>query len=123
MTSKQQLPLSLIRLSLPTFLFGLLVGCGGLMGYLKGHSIPSLIAGTSSFFLLACCAYGMQQRSKKALYSTLVITLALDAFFMYRFISTFKLFPQGIFSLISLSFLVFLIFNIKNTYNLSSKKQ
>lgn len=105
---------SLVGTSIPTLIFGLLVGFGGLMGYLKGGSIPSLIAGTISCLILAFCAYFIKQRSQRALYCALTLTLALDAFFMYRFISTLKLFPAGIFSLLCLIFLTFIIFKIKN---------
>jgi uncharacterized membrane protein (UPF0136 family) len=110
---KKQTKNPLIGTSLPTLIFGLLVGFGGLMGYLKEGSIPSLTAGTISCLALACCAYFIKQRSRGALYCALAITLALDAFFMYRFISTLQPFPAGVFSLLCLIFLTFVIFKIK----------
>lgn len=81
---------------LATVAYGLLSGFGGIWGYIKSKSKPSLISGCTSGILLLIAA-GMQSRGYDAglLISRIVISL-LVAVFVVRLIKTGKLMPSGI---------------------------
>lgn len=79
-----------------TIAYGLLSGFGGIWGYVKSKSKPSLISGCLSGILLLIAA-GMQIRGDSAgLAIAKIIVLLLVAVFTIRLIKTSKFMPSGI---------------------------
>ncbi len=97
-----------------TLIYGLIVIAGGIMGYLKAHSTASVVVGSISGFLLLVSALGMMGRMVAPAYLALLITLALDAFFTYRWLFSFKFMPSGLMSVISTLVLLVLALLIKS---------
>ena len=81
---------------LATIVYGLLAGFGGIWGYIKSKSKPSLISGCLSGLLLLIAA-GMQSRGyDTGLLLSRVIVLLLIVVFAIRLIKTGKFMPSGI---------------------------
>ena len=90
------------------FFYALMVGVGGLMGKLKAGSNPSLIFGLSFACLLVISAFFMIRGKRQGALFALALTLLLDAFFTYRFLTTYKFMPAGLMAMMSLG-MVFVI--------------
>jgi len=89
------------RFTFPMALFAVLVLFGGLYGFLKAHSLPSLVVSSVAGVSLLTCCYLIYKEKLAALYSGTFIVVALHLFFLYRFFKTFKLMPAGIMVLMS----------------------
>lgn len=92
-------------------LYGILIFIGGLIGHIKAGSNASLVMGVVFGLLLLLSSGGMFSKKylKKGVYFALILTLILDAFFTYRFLSTMKFMPPGLLALVSLGVMVSLI--------------
>jgi uncharacterized membrane protein (UPF0136 family) len=84
----------------------LLMG-GGMFGYYKAGSWPSLIMGCVAGILLIVSALNMFQKELLGYFAASGIAFGLAVFFTYRFMDSFKLIPTGMMALIS--FLVFIV--------------
>lgn len=96
-------------------LYGLLVLAGGIIGYLKAGSEASLVMGGISGLLLLIFSGGMFSKKyfKKAVFFTLILTLILDAFFSYRFMTTMKFLPSGLLALVSIGVITGLVAELR----------
>jgi uncharacterized membrane protein (UPF0136 family) len=94
-------------------LYALLVGGGGIAGYMAAHSLPSLIAGCASLLLLISCAFIIRVRPQAGYWAALATACLLDAFFSYRFLSSLRFFPSGFMALSSLAFIGYLVLQIR----------
>lgn len=63
------------------FVFGALTLVGGIMGFVKGHSLPSLIAGGISGLLLIAAGVIFSGNQQTAGILAIVVSLALVGFF------------------------------------------
>lgn len=81
---------------LATVVYGLLAGFGGIWGYLKSKSKPSLISGCISGVLLLLSAVMQIQGYSLGLSMSKIITLLLVVVFTIRLIKTRKFMPSGI---------------------------
>ena len=79
---------------------------GGVIGYVKAGSRPSLAAGTVSGLLLLWCAYGMAAGQPAAALGSAVIALALGGRFAGTWRRNRRLMPDLLMVLFSLSSLV-----------------
>lgn len=103
--------------------YGFAVLIGGLMGYATAGSKPSLIAGFGFGSALLLCAYGIKKQKYAAPYIALILTFLLDGVFTQRFLKTFRFFPSGFMSLLSLIMLVILTLHLRTLRSSPSKKK
>jgi uncharacterized membrane protein (UPF0136 family) len=79
----------------------LLVFVGGLIGFLKGKSKASVIAGTISGALLTGCYFVASINALNGYIGAFVLLLALDVVFVKRLMKTKAFMPSGMMLLIS----------------------
>ncbi|OGB68172.1 MAG: hypothetical protein A2Y94_13075 [Caldithrix sp. RBG_13_44_9] len=91
------------------FLFGVFSLVGGLIGYIKADSMPSLIAGSISGVILLFCSYGILKGNQLAAIVTLVVALLLGGRFLLTIIKNFKLMPDFLMILFSLLTIILVI--------------
>lgn len=96
-----------------TIIYALIVLAGGIMGYIKAHSTASVVMGSIFGLLLLLSALGMLGHIYLAAYLAILLTLALDAFFTYRWLLSFKFMPSGLMSIVSLVVLIALTYLVK----------
>ncbi len=87
--------MNLIAIS-ATIAYGLLSGLGGIWGYIKSQSKPSLISGCLSGILLLIAAAMQIRGSSLGLLLSRIIILLLVAVFTIRLTKTGKFMPSGI---------------------------
>ena len=87
--------MNLIAIS-ATIVYGLLSGLGGIWGYIKSQSKPSLISGCLSGILLLIAAAMQIRGSSLGLLFSRIIILLLVAVFTIRLTKTGKFMPSGI---------------------------
>jgi len=83
-------------------IFGLLTIAGGVIGYLKARSIPSITAGSIAGVLLLITAFLLPEHRTSALMVALLLSLLLLVQFAPKFFRTGKVMPAGVMSLLSL---------------------
>ena len=83
------------------FVFGALTIIGGVIGYVKAQSVPSIIAGTVTGVLLLLAGYLLPQNRTAGLVTAFIVSLLLAAQFLPKFIRTGKVMPAGLMSILS----------------------
>ncbi|MBX9691960.1 MAG: TMEM14 family protein [Cyanobacteria bacterium] len=68
---------------------------GGVIGFVKAQSRPSLISGVVSAILLGACAFMYTSNQQAALIAGAVIFAMLEAVFAIRLAKTRKFMPSG----------------------------
>lgn len=76
--------------------YGLLAFCGGIFGYVRAQSKPSLISGCVSGILLLIAAWLLLQNLAIGLILARIVTLVLIVVFAIRLVKTKKFMPAGI---------------------------
>lgn len=102
-------------------IYSILVFAGGVVGFIMKKSLPSLLMGSLFGLSLLFASVKVLTLRKWALYVSLGIILILDAFFSYRLIISFTLFPAGIMVIITMTVLVLLILKLRQLNNPSKK--
>ena len=82
-------------------IFGLLTIAGGIIGYVKAGSMPSIIAGSITGILLVIAALLLPEHRAAGLATALIVSLVLAAQFVPKFIRTGKAMPAGMMSILS----------------------
>lgn len=82
--------------------YGLLLLVGGMIGFAKAHSYPSLYMGSLSAILVITSAVFMLKGVARASYFALGLSALLAIFFTYRFIFTMKFMPAGLMAILSI---------------------
>jgi uncharacterized membrane protein (UPF0136 family) len=82
-------------------IFGILTIAGGIIGYVKAGSMPSIIAGSITGILLLVGAWMLPEHRQAALLTVLIVSLLLAAQFIPKFIRTGKAMPAGMMSILS----------------------
>jgi uncharacterized membrane protein (UPF0136 family) len=82
-------------------IFGALTIIGGIIGYVKAGSLPSIIAGSITGVLLLIAGFLLPQHRAPSLVTAFIISLLLAAQFVPKFIRTGKAMPAGMMSILS----------------------
>jgi len=81
--------------------FGILTIAGGIIGYVKAGSMPSIIAGSITGILLLLSAFLLPDHVAAGLAIGLITSLLLAGQFIPKFIRTGKAMPAGMMSILS----------------------
>src|SRR5436305_1688340 len=81
--------------------FGILTIAGGVIGYVKAASVPSIVAGSITGVLLLVAAFLLPEHRMVGLATALIVSLLLAAYFIRKYLSTGAVMPAGIMSLLS----------------------
>lgn len=93
-------------------IYGILVAVGGVMGYVKANSTPSLIAGVGAGLLLVGSSVAMMKNSyQTGWWIALVVSILLLGRFGSAAMKEFKMMPGGMVIIMSLIVLAALIMN------------
>src|SRR5437016_5718038 len=87
-------------------LFALLTIAGGVIGYFKAHSKPSIVAGSISGILLLVAAYLLRKHMNVGLILGLLVSVLLAGKFVPDFIHKKAIMPAGMMSVLSIAGLV-----------------
>lgn len=90
-------------------IFALIVFLGGIVGYVNAGSVASLVMGVAFATLLSVSAFAIFNGKTLGYYTALLGSSLLAAFFLYRFVSSFKLMPAGLMCLLSVAVLTILL--------------
>ncbi len=77
-------------------IYGVLALVGGITGYLKARSLPSLISGIISGLLLMAGAVRASQGIASGLWLARIVTLVLVIVFVARLVKTRRFMPAGL---------------------------
>ena len=83
-------------------IFGALTIIGGIIGYVRANSLPSIIAGSITGVLLLVAGSLLSSHRVIGLATAFVVSLLLAAQFVPKFIRTGKVMPAGMMSILSL---------------------
>lgn len=83
-------------------IFGALTILGGVIGYVKAGSLPSIIAGAITGILLLVAGWILPTNRTIALIIALVVSILLAVQFVPKLIRTGKIMPAGLMSVLSL---------------------
>ncbi|HEY7183161.1 MAG TPA: TMEM14 family protein [Blastocatellia bacterium] len=93
-------------------IYGILIAAGGVMGYVKAHSVPSLIAGGISGIALLGAAWAMMKDAYSAgWWISLIVALLLLGRFAIAARSGFKMMPGGMVIILSIIVIAALLAN------------
>ena len=81
--------------------FGALTIVGGVIGYVKAQSVPSIVAGAITGLLLLIAGFILPQHRTAGIVTAFVISLLLAAQFVPKLIRTGKVMPAGLMSILS----------------------
>ena len=82
-------------------IFGALTIIGGVIGYVKAQSVPSIVAGAITGVLLLIAGLILPQNRTAGLATSLIVSLLLAAQFVPKLIRTGKIMPAGVMSVLS----------------------
>lgn len=91
------------------FIYGVLTIAGGVYGYIKASSMPSLIAGGISGLLLLGAGVLIGTRTQPGLILGLLVSLALAGQFVPKYVQAYKFMPAGLMSVLSVVAIVLTI--------------
>lgn len=86
--------------------YGLLVIIGGVIGFAKANSVPSLVMGASFGIVLAICGWAILKGSTISIYVAALFALLLTCFFAYRYLSSYIFMPAGLMTILSIAALI-----------------
>jgi uncharacterized membrane protein (UPF0136 family) len=81
--------------------FGAVTILGGIIGYVKAGSLPSIIAGTITGILLLVAGWILPNNRTAGLAIAFIVSLLLAAQFVPKLIRTAKMMPAGLMSILS----------------------
>jgi uncharacterized membrane protein (UPF0136 family) len=103
------------RASYLVLIYGILILVGGIAGYIRAHSLPSLVMGGVFGILLLIGSVNMMKERKWGFYLSWACAVILTAFFGYRSAMGAPLVPTGLLAMISFLMTVRLSLNYRLT--------
>jgi uncharacterized membrane protein (UPF0136 family) len=98
------------------WVYGALILLGGIVGFIKAKSKPSLIAGGISGAVLLACGWAVWNDSEGArdfgLWFAVALAIILMMFFAARFMKSKKIMPAGLMAGLSFAALVMLVVRV-----------
>ena len=91
-------------------IFGILTIAGGIIGYVKAASVPSIIAGGITGILLLVAAFLLPEHRAAGLATAFIVSLLLGAQFVPKFLRTGRVMPAGMMSILSVIGIIVAIF-------------
>ena len=88
--------------------YGLFVLIGGMIGYAKAHTLPSLVMGTAFALGLLGAGFAILKEMKAGYYLACALSAILACFFAYRFALTYNFMPAGMMAILSVIVLIVL---------------
>src|SRR5947207_15511040 len=76
-------------------IFGILTIAGGIIGYVKATSVPSIIAGGITGILLLVAAFLLPEHRAAGLATGVIVSLLLGAQFVAKFLRTGRMMHAG----------------------------
>lgn len=101
-------------------IYTLIILAGGVFGFVKAHSLPSLIMSSVFGVLLALCLLGMLKQVHYSLPAAQILTSVLFGFFTYRYFLKMQFMPAGMMALLSLAMFIVLCINLQGKLTHSS---
>lgn len=96
--------------TLTVLIYGVLVALGGIYGYVKAQSVPSLVAGVGAGAVLVGAAIAMMRGAYQVgWWVSLVVALLLLARFVSASFKGFKWMPGGLMIILSLAVIIMLL--------------
>ncbi|MEM6717611.1 MAG: TMEM14 family protein, partial [Cyanobacteria bacterium P01_C01_bin.147] len=89
-----------------TFIYAVLSVVGGIIGYQKAGSKPSLIAGIITGILLLVAGVGLLQMAAWASWLAIAVALLLVIVFIGRLLKTRKFMPAGLMVIVGVATLI-----------------
>ena len=74
--------------------YGLFSAIGGIIGYAKARSVPSLVAGSATGIVLVLCAAGIQRGDRVSAIVALLVAAVLGARFVRTWRTHHRLMPD-----------------------------
>lgn len=97
--------------------YALLVMIGGMIGFIKANSVPSLVMGVTFALGLLLSAVAMIKGIKRGYYAAIALAAILTVFFVYRYAISQQMMPAGFMSILSIVVIIALFLG-----NLSKRK-
>lgn len=89
-----------------TLIYALLVVIGGMIGFIKANSVPSLIMGMIFALGLLLSAVAMAKGIKFGYYFAMALAAVLTVFFAYRYVISHHMMPGGVMAILSLAIMI-----------------
>ena len=80
-------------------IFGILTIAGGVIGYVKAGSVPSVVAGSITGVLLLVAAFLLPEHRAVGLATAFIVSLLLAAQFVPKFVRSGRVMPAGMMSI------------------------
>ncbi|XP_063696837.1 transmembrane protein 14 homolog [Culicoides brevitarsis] len=89
-------------------IYALIVSAGGIVGYVKAGSIPSIVAGLTFGVLIGISAYFCSIDPPKPLFQ-IIVALVLGCFMGFRWVKGGKFMPAGLITVLSVAVLIWAV--------------
>ena len=109
--------------------YGVIVLCGGLIGFFRKGSLVSLIMGcvfgglSLAFGFSAYFKYFESKHTTREEYGGIVLSFILSILMGYRFYDTGKIMPAGLVAIFSIAMTIFFAYRLKNPLPLRKKSK
>lgn len=90
-------------------IYAVLLAAGGVLGFVKAGSRPSLVAGLGSATVAVVCLVIAALGSSIGIWLGVALAVALDGLFTYRFLKSRKFMPSGMMAIVSVAVVAILL--------------
>lgn len=104
-----KLPMSPIAGQVTLGIYAVLLAAGGVLGFVKAGSRPSLVAGLGSATVAVVCLVIAALGSSIGIWLGVALAVALDGLFTYRFLKSRKFMPSGMMAIVSVAVVAILL--------------